>query len=576
MSSINMPWSSSYDEVQPAQLPWEAEGIWATVRTDIQRGLGHSTSLEYTAAGGKLRSLQAKWLASWHDAQSSEPVVATESEPLLDRGGSSSARPPLKVRCKGRSKQRKAGAEAEELPVAADEAEAVSEQAAVAAATEEARVVGPVKKQPATGAELQARRKQVACEGYSLSGRDFAHRRAVKAVCPDDALAPGDKERFLRGTTQSKAMGGCHKHVLRERTCALHWDTYRRYVGFLALPERVRMEDALTEERVTKYFCQLENAASSRKTPFAPGTVNLIARSLSALATVAFRTAGIEKKVAEERAESFLQHIRSLSRSVQDSLARKGDKKATVRTVLRQERPKTLDDMLASRAKFVKKAAALKNKIKKLAANAPEGNRRYMEYRHARMRAGILANDFLMQTSERPHTVHSLVYGHRLDYASEEDWDVTYMPLGAEPDKNSTKDRLKRGQWAKIETLTPTFGKKLWKYVNTYLPIIEAHHGYDTKPDVDEEVAPYAKALFAMFEPSFFRKRVLRPVAGAGTNDIRAHIELQLKAAAGKHGLDTDIVQAHVNHTKPISDRHYAVAQQEKMKDLISSVLPGM
>jgi hypothetical protein len=51
--------------------------------------------------------------------------------------------------------------------------------------------------------------------------------------------------------------------------------------------------------------------------------------------------------------------------------------------------------MLASGAKFVKKAAALKNTIKKLAANAPEGNRRYMEYRHARMRAGILANDFL-------------------------------------------------------------------------------------------------------------------------------------------------------------------------------------
>ncbi len=84
--------------------------------------------------------------------------------------------------------------------------------------------------------------------------------------------------------------------------------------------------------------------------------------------------------------ESFLQHIRSLSRYVQDLLAREGDKKATVRKVLRQARPKTLDDMLASGAKFVKKAAALKNTIKKLAANAPEGNRRYMEYRHARMR----------------------------------------------------------------------------------------------------------------------------------------------------------------------------------------------
>jgi len=203
MSSINMPWSSSSDEVQPAPLPCEAEGIWPTARTDIQRGLGHSTSSEeraylaksmgeYTAASGKLRLLQATWLASWHDAQSSEPVVATESEPLLDRGGSSSARPPLKVRRKGRSKQRKAPAVAEELPVAADEAEAVSQEAA-AAASDEARVVVSVKKKPATGAELQARRKQVACEGYSLSGRDFAHRRAVKTVCMDDALAPGTR-----------------------------------------------------------------------------------------------------------------------------------------------------------------------------------------------------------------------------------------------------------------------------------------------------------------------------------------------------------------------------------------------
>jgi len=119
-------------------------------------------------------------------------VVATESEPLLDRGGRSSARPPLKVRRKGRSKQRKAPAVAEELPVAADEAEAVSQEAA-AAASDEARVVVSVKKKPATGAELQARRKQVACEGYSLSGRDFAHRRAVKTVCMDDALAPGTR-----------------------------------------------------------------------------------------------------------------------------------------------------------------------------------------------------------------------------------------------------------------------------------------------------------------------------------------------------------------------------------------------
>jgi hypothetical protein len=95
-----------------------------------------------------------------------------------------------------------------------------------------------------------------------------------------------------------------------------------------------------------------------------------------------------------------------------------------------------------------------------------------MEYRHARMRAGILANDFLMQTSERPHTVHSLVYGHRLDYASEEDWDVTYMPLGAEPDKNSTKRPPEKGTMGQNRNLDA----HLWKEIVEVRQYILAHH----------------------------------------------------------------------------------------------------
>ena len=71
--------------------------------------------------------------------------------------------------------------------------------------------------------------------------------------------------------------------------------------------------------------------------------------------------------------------------------------------------------MLAKRGKYSLKVQRLKEKFQKL----PVGkNRSYMQFRHARMKAGLLANDFAMQTLERPATVHRLIMNRRLKTVS--------------------------------------------------------------------------------------------------------------------------------------------------------------
>jgi len=53
-------------------------------------------------------------------------------------------------------------------------------------------------------------------------------------VCDEEAIVAGEKDRFLRAVTRSKAYGGCHSHVLRESTAeGVHWSCFRRFVTFL-------------------------------------------------------------------------------------------------------------------------------------------------------------------------------------------------------------------------------------------------------------------------------------------------------------------------------------------------------
>ena len=67
-----------------------------------------------------------------------------------------------------------------------------------------------------------------------------------------------------------------------------------------------------------------------------------------------------------------------------------------------QDGPLTLEQMLEKRTKYSRKIQNLKAKIQLL----PEGkNKSYVTFKSARMKAGMLANDFMFQTLERPATI---------------------------------------------------------------------------------------------------------------------------------------------------------------------------
>jgi len=209
----------------------------------------------------------------------------------------------------------------------------------------------------------------------------------------------------------------------------------------------------LTEERVTEYFCQLENAASSRKTPFALGTVHLIARSLS----VAFRTAGLEKKVAEEKGGVFL-----AAHPVLEPL------RAGFARPRRGQEGDGAQGPPTGKAEDIGRHARKRREVCEESCRIEEHDQE-ARGECARRQPPVHG---IPPRAHAPHTVHSLVYGHRLDNASEEDLEVTYMPLGAEPDKNSTKRPPEKGTMGQNRNLDA----HLWKEIVEVRQYILAHH----------------------------------------------------------------------------------------------------
>ena len=83
-------------------------------------------------------------------------------------------------------------------------------------------------------------------------------RRKHKKVCPEDAIAAGEKEFFQRSVTQSRAFEGLHSRVQSQTTFGMYWRAYRAYVGHLLAKDRVKApvyaSDALTTANIRLYF----------------------------------------------------------------------------------------------------------------------------------------------------------------------------------------------------------------------------------------------------------------------------------------------------------------------------------
>ena len=331
------------------------------------------------------------------------------------------------------------------------------------------------------------KRKRNELMGYGPSDQAFVPGRKVHTkVCPEERIQPGDYNIFMTGVARSLAKGGVHAVPERQATSSTHWAAYRHYVGFLQPETPSALKTRLTSTLSSSTLGCLRTATATEVERINKAPLR---------AVVEVNVCGRQDKVDE-----FVNEIRAYALSCRGAILQRGDDQAVVADALKLQNPLTLTRMLANRKQYIKRAKTLKAKLARLSLHAPAAHRRYMKFRHARMRASILGNDFMLQTAERPESVLNVVYAHRLDWKSASSYEVLYMPLGAEPSKTSTAARLNRSCFTNCKTLTSSFGRKLDKYLRVYLPIIEQYKQYTNRPKVPKAVASRAKSLFGMFE----------------------------------------------------------------------------
>eukprot|EP00974_Lingulodinium_polyedra_P003671 345639-Lingulodinium_polyedra.AAC.1 len=82
-----------------------------------------------------------------------------------------------------------------------------------------------------------------------------------------------------------------------------------------------------------------------------------------------------------------------------------------------------------------------------------------------------------------------------------------------------------------------------------YLPKLYKFFSVQDDPKCPAKVRPKAQSLFMWTDPNYFRRSVLTPVSGAKSNDVRAQVELQLKAKAADHHIHKSLAQYHVGHS---------------------------
>ena len=108
------------------------------------------------------------------------------------------------------------------------------------------------------------------------------------------------------------------------------------------------------------------------------------------------------------------------------------------------------------------------------------------------------------------------------------------------------------------------------------MPVLEAKYGAGTlKPPLQSfEPSSGIRPLFSYFEETDFRKRILRPVVKAGTNDLRAAVEEQMRHTALQDRLDMRHVQAHAAHSEQVAREHYRAQTAQVLDDLYAKVCP--
>ena len=108
-----------------------------------------------------------------------------------------------------------------------------------------------------------------------------------------------------------------------------------------------------------------------------------------------------------------------------------------------------------------------------------------------------------------------------------------------------------------------------------HLPALNAKYGVDTfKPPRQAFESDDVRPLFSYFEETDFRKRILRPVVKAGTNDLKAAVEEAMRHTALQHRMDIRHVQTHSAHSDEVARVQYRAKTAQVIEDLYAKVSP--
>ena len=119
-------------------------------------------------------------------------------------------------------------------------------------------------------------------QGYNLADRAQCSQALVhKKVCDESLIKTGEKERFLIAATESRCFWGQRNRTVKMETAKnLHWNAFRRFVGFANPSAPVSVAEVLVAPNVRNYFKHLQPQSSRKGFPCHQSTVVLIGRNL--------------------------------------------------------------------------------------------------------------------------------------------------------------------------------------------------------------------------------------------------------------------------------------------------------
>ena len=131
--------------------------------------------------------------------------------------------------------------------------------------------------------------------------------------------------------TSTLGAGGVLAVPIIDATAKRHWDTFRKLVSFLKLPEGLRasVKEHVTVKNISAYFEYLKTAKTVKKTVMAPSTMKSTYHSFCVLAEAMVSNADPdatkkEKRKQKRQGKSLIEHTKKYGKNIEAHLAGEG------------------------------------------------------------------------------------------------------------------------------------------------------------------------------------------------------------------------------------------------------------